>query len=104
MVILAVCLLSVPFRASAISYAKDSLIINNYIDSDIFIEVKCWKEPQVRMGRTWLFDVKMGNLEIAIDIYVTNNILVSKKQIFCLIFRPKRARTKIDGRNPFVSY
>jgi hypothetical protein len=96
----AVCLLFVPFTANAISYAKDSLIINNYTDSDIFIEIECWEEPQER-GYIWMFNKKIGNLEIAIDIRATNNILGSKKQMIYLTFMPTWARTKIDGRSPY---
>jgi hypothetical protein len=98
-VILVVCLLIVPFAAHAMSYAEDTFIINNHTDGDIFIEVECWEEPQVR-GSTWMINKKMGVLEIAIDVYITNK-LGPKKQMDYLTFMPKWPRIEIDGRNPY---
>jgi hypothetical protein len=98
-VILAVCLLIVPFAVHAMSYAEDSFIISNHTDGVIFIEVECWEEPQAR-GATWMFTKKMGDLEASIDVYITNK-LGPKKQMVYLTFMPKWPRIEINGQNPY---
>jgi hypothetical protein len=97
--ILVVSLLIAPFVVSAISYPRDYLIINNHTDGDIFIVAECWEEPQAR-GVTWMFNKEVDNLEIAIDIYITDKLGPDKQMVY-LTFMPYWPRTQIDGRNPY---
>lgn len=89
--------------ANAMSYANDSLIISNHTDGDISIEVEWREEPQGKWGGgyIWMFNKKIGDLEVTIDIRATNNILASKNQMIYLTVMPKWALTKIDGHSPY---
>jgi hypothetical protein len=105
-----VLLITIPCMASASPRPRDSLLVVNHTDGDIFIEVEYLWKP-MEMGVVWPFGGKIGNLEVDIYIYryaplstawpwTSTTILHSNRQMIFLEMMPKWSR-QIDGRSPY---